>query len=299
MSDMKMPDFSDPKVLQGMLKQMRSGMGMPEMPVHPDASLPIGKVIDTVVTETGLDTKVRLYLPEGPGPFPVLFFMHGGGFILGNYEIDAAPAHRISHDAGYAVVSIDYALAPEHPWPAAVNEVYAVIRWAAQNAGRYHFNMDKAAVGGSSAGATLAAAACILAAKNKDITLRYAALVYPPLDLSIDPQEKAVPGSVLTPEISKLFDSLYLGDAANPKDPLVSPGLGDAACFPPVGIFSAEMDPLAKEQQVLANKLIDAKVETLYKKYPGQGHGFFEMGGSAYEDCVAIIVAQLKEIAAR
>lgn len=292
--DMSKIDFNDPVARINFVNAIRSMSAAQE---GMDA-IRVGSVTDVVVTETGLDTKLKIYLPDGDGPFPVLFYLHGGGFILGSYLGDEPRARYITVNADCAVVSVDYALAPEHPWPEAINEVYTVMKWTIDNAEKYKIDTSRIAVGGSSSGGNIAATMCIMAHEKKEFKISYATLIYPPLDLSIDPAKKFKPwmNHDLTPEMAEIFNRMYFREGGNPTNPLVSPTFANTDAFPATSIFSAEDDSLAEEQRAFADKLLDANVETFYKKYPGTKHGFLEMGGKASQDCLVLIAAQLKSV---
>ena len=292
-------DWNDPAVIQVLLHFLRTPKEARKP--HQDLNLPVGAVEDIVVLETGYDTKLRIYIPNGQGPFPALFFYHGGGFVLGTHLQDEPFCRRICRDAGVIVVSPDYVHAPEHPWPAAINELYEITKWCLKNAELYEIDPEKLAVGGSSAGGNYAAVQCVLAHERKEFAFQYAALVYPQLDFSIDPKDKQVPGNlVLSTEISRFFVQSYLGKERDRdlKNPVLSPAYANPEAFPTLSIFSAHFDSLAKEEQIFANKLIDAHVEVLYKRYLNTQHGFLELPGmeAASRDCKALIVTQLKHV---
>ncbi|MDR2610073.1 MAG: alpha/beta hydrolase [Clostridiales Family XIII bacterium] len=265
-----------------------------------ESLIPVHEVIEYTVAETGYDTPIRLFIPEGKGPFPVVFYQHGGGFVSGDYATDEPVCRKMCADANVIVVSIQYRLSPEYPYPAAVHEVYDVIKWVVANAESFHVDPTKIAVTGNSAGATLAASACVLAAKKKDFTISYASLIYPPLDMSSDPVVKCegMNKSILNSEIMEMFDELYIPDSAQRKEITASPIFASPDCFPRLSVFSAEYDPLSKEQWRFVQNFIAERKEILYKYYRDTDHGFLDDPEYIEKslDCQNIICAELKSV---
>jgi len=237
------------------------------------------------VPDTGYDTNGRIYYPDGEGPFPVLFYIHGGGFIGGFNLMDEPICRKICHDVGCAVISPNYQLAPENKWPTAINELYALLQYFSRNAMKFQLDMSRIAIGGSSAGGNLAAALCVKAHQTKAVNFRYLVLIYPALDLRLDNDDKvdsltdvvAMPPSGLGEMVK-----LYVPGGEDYKNPLISPIYAPAEAFPKTCIFCGRKDLLWKEGKAFADKLIDAGVEVLYKCYENAGHGFMELAGGEY-----------------
>ncbi|MFI1304713.1 alpha/beta hydrolase fold domain-containing protein [Streptomyces sioyaensis] len=221
---------------------------------------------------------VKLYWPEGEGPHPVLIWIHGGGWTVGSAAASDATARDLSRLAGYLVVSVDYRLAPEHPFPAAVEDVRAVATWVSSEIGVLGGDTTRMAVGGDSAGANLSA---VLANELPGI-FGLQALVYPATDLThpFPSYEENGEGLLLTKDALAWFQGHYLGEDADPRDPRVSPLYADAATLaaaPPALVITAGYDPLRDEGEAYAQRLREAGVTVEQVRYEGQIHGFFSM----------------------
>lgn len=232
---------------------------------------------------------VKLYWPEGEGPHPVLIWIHGGGWTLGSAAASDATARDLSRLAGYLVVSVDYRLAPEHPFPAAVEDVRAVAKWVSGQIGALGGDTTRMALGGDSAGGNLSA----VLANELPGTFAQQVLVYPATDLThpYPSYEENGEGLMLTKDALAWFQGHYLGDDVDPKDPRVSPLYADAATLagvPPTLVITAGYDPLRDEGEVYAQRLREAGVAVEQVRYEGQIHGFFSMPAAIPEAREAI-----------
>ncbi|WP_433462177.1 alpha/beta hydrolase [Spirillospora sp. CA-128828] len=221
---------------------------------------------------------VKLYWPDGEGPHPVLIWIHGGGWTLGSAAGSDATARDLCRRAGCLVVNVDYRLAPEHPFPAAVEDVTAVAKWASGEIGALGGDAAKIAVGGDSAGATLSA---VLACELPGV-FALQVLVYPATDLARPHPsvEENGEGLLLTKAAIDWFTGHYLSGGADPRDPRVSPLYADAstlATAPPALVITAEYDPLRDEGEAYADRLSEAGVAVEHVRYDGQIHAFFTM----------------------
>lgn len=231
--------------------------------------------------EVFLDTeagRVRTlwYGAEGPGTKPVFFDMHGGGFILMNAEADGQMNAQIHREAGCRVVSIDYSLAPEAPFPVAVNEVYAVVKEVASNAEKYGIDPQRMAIGGHSAGGNLATATCIQAARKREFGFVCQVLDYPPLDLATSPYEKPCPKGAIKPKEAATYDACYIAPE-QAKNPLVSPVYAspeELAALPPALVLLAGRDSLHVEGAKYAALMKAAGIEVELHDFPTEKHGF-------------------------
>ena len=174
-----------------------------------------------VDTESG---KVRTlwYGFENPETAPVFFDLHGGGFILGSADMDEAINLEFNRQVGCKIISIDYAKAPEFPYPVAVEQVYAVVKHVFENAETYAIDGRRMAIGGHSAGGNLSTVTCMKAKKEGAFQFVCQVLDYPPLDLATSPLEKPQPRGCIPPKMAMVFDACYV-DPAQAKDPHVSP----------------------------------------------------------------------------
>ena len=144
----------------------------------------VGSVADREIPGPGGEIPVRIYTPDSSGPHPVVVFFHGGGFLLGSVESHDAPCRILTNEAEAVVVSVDYRLAPEHPFPAPVEDAYAATEWAAANASEFGGDADRLAVAGDSAGGNLAAVVALAARDRDGPDIDYQTLLYPVVDFS-------------------------------------------------------------------------------------------------------------------
>lgn len=269
--------------------------------------LKVGSIMESYLETTERNTPLRVYSPEGSGPHPAVFYFHGGGFCLSSYADDEPMARQLAHEAGCSVISVDYCLAPEFPFPSAIEEAYSVIKTVVEQAAEYNIDQEKIAVAGNSAGANLAIALGILSAERQQFSIKALSAIYPPLDLTIDHQEKLTgkaEQSGLRAELIELLivDAYLEGDRSKLTNPLVSPLFTpDYRIFPTTLLVSAERCPFTPEHRVFFDKLKEAGVECLHKFYSGVDHGFMDMGGeeALQRDCKTLISAQLKSIFGR
>jgi acetyl esterase len=240
------------------------------------------------------DVPVRVYVPTGePGPRPVLVYFHGGGWVIGDLESHDATVRALAAASGVTVVAVDYRLAPEHPFPAAVDDCLAAVRWVADPATAAELGIDPArmAVGGDSAGGNLAAVAA-QQLRDTGPSLRFQLLVYPATDMhfshsSIDENAE---GYFLTKADMAWFRSHYCA-GEDWTDPRVSPLLAtDEAVrrVAPALVITAEYDPLRDEGEAYAARLAATGVDAKVSRYDSVIHGFFSMGDLVPEGKAAI-----------
>ncbi len=238
----------------------------------------------------GSDIGVRLYRPE-EGVLPVVVFYHGGGFVIGDLESHDRECRRIAQDANAVVVSVDYGLGPERPFPSATDDAWAGLTWTLTNAERLGLDASRVAVAGDSAGGNLAAVTA-QRARDEGINLCLQVLVYPAVDISEDtmdryPSRKKFDGVTLSQDLNEWFMSHYLGDEM-PDDVRLTPIRGELAGLAPALIITAACDPLRDEGEAYAKALDAAGVRTTYSDYPGQIHGFFNLGAFVPDGRVAV-----------
>ncbi len=244
--------------------------------------------------------RARLVVPRvGGGPLPVLAFFHGGGWCIGDLDTHDPALRQLAAEAGCAVLSVDYRLAPEHRFPAAVEDCFAAVRFLAQDGARLGLDPRRVAVGGDSAGGNLAAVAAILA-RDAGIALSGQVLIYPATDFSLDrpSHEDYAEGFLLTRESMAWFGGNYLAPADHRNwraSPILAP---DLARLPPAIVITGECDPLRDESRDYAAALRDAGNEAAFHLYPGMIHGFFTMGGAiaAADRAIAQSAALLKRV---
>jgi acetyl esterase/lipase len=238
---------------------------------------PVASVQDRVVPGPAGELPVRVYTPEGEPPFPIVVFFHGGGWVVGTLDTYDPLCRALAAAVPAVVVSVDYRLAPEHRWPAAVEDAYAATLWASRNAAGLGGAQHRLAVAGDSAGGNLAAVVALGARDRGGPKVAFQLLVYPVLDAAADTASyrEHAEGFHLTAAGMRWYWDHYLGpaDGAAPDaSPLRAAFLGG---LPPALVIGAEHDILRDEGEAYAARLRDARVAAAASRYPGVVHGFF------------------------
>lgn len=269
-----------PPLAEQTLEEVRSAYGHLAVEEGED----VASVTDHVVTD-GVhgDFGIRLYRPAGSNSgedLPLLIWYHGGGFAIGGLDTADATVRALANAARIVVASVDYHLAPEHPYPAAVDDAVIALDWSIAHASTLGIDPERIAVGGDSAGGNLAAVVCQLARAAGRPSIALQLLVYPVTDLVGEYPSMAENGTgkLLTAELMDWFIEQYLGgrDASNPR---VSPlRASDLSGLPRALVITAELDPLRDQGEAYAEALSAAGVPTDLVRYDGQIHGFFNLG---------------------
>lgn len=237
------------------------------------------EVSDRAIPGPAGNLDVRIYRPghPGPGPRPLIVYLHGGGFVFGEPRMGDWLCSNVAVRVGAVVVSVDYRLAPRHRFPAAVEDSYSTLQWAAENAGSLGAD-GPIAVMGESAGANLSAVMCLLARDRGGPAISHQALIYPPTDMTGLPPATATSPFLSAPEM-RAYRTHYLGDA-DASDPRVSPLLAaDHGKLPPALIQVGEHDPLREDGVRYAAALRAAGVPARLTEYVGMPHGFLNFPG--------------------
>ena len=287
-----------PQEARAGFEQMTVGMRSPEM------LTPVASTRDITIPGPGGPLKARIYRPETPtsGALPTVVFIHCGGFVLGSVETHENQARGICRSTGSVVLSVDYRLAPETPWPGPVEDSYAALRWAADNLAELGGDPARLAVAGDSAGGNLAAVVALLA-RDEGPELCAQMLIYPVVDFDEDAEYPSrvdnASGYFLTAEDMVWFRGLYTPEGTDHTDPRLSPlHAASLAGLPPTVILTAEFDPLRDEGEAYAKALGEAGVEVHLHRANGLIHGFFDLGAlsAAAAEAVKIGCAELDEI---
>jgi acetyl esterase/lipase len=238
---------------------------------------------------------VRIYTPTGSGPFPALVYFHGGGWVVCDLDTHDAVCRSLTNAAGCIVVSVDYRLAPEHKFPAAVEDCYAAMQWVMHNAQLINADPKRIAVGGDSAGGNLAAVVSQMARDRREQAPVFQLLIYPVTDYyapGTPSYKQNADGYFLTLEDMIWFWNHYLkgeAEAANPYAcPLRAPSLAN---LPPALVITAEFDPLRDEGEAYAERLVESGVAAELVRYDGMIHGFFSMAGIVDQGRKALALA--------
>ncbi|MGY6502573.1 MAG: alpha/beta hydrolase [Acidimicrobiales bacterium] len=249
------------------------------LPAGPDVA-----TVDRTIPGPVGDLGVRIYTPPGDGPFGVLVFFHGGGWTIGSLATHDHPCRTLCHEAGVVVVAVDYRLAPEHPFPAPLDDAWVATRWVAEHADELGVDPTRLAVGGDSAGGNLAAVVALMAREAGGPDVAFQLLVYPSVDLRPDSVDRYpslrenAEGYVLTLDTMEFFMGNYLPDRSVADQWQVSPILAPShAGLPPALVITAEMDPLRDEGAAYAVALADAGVSVTHSLYDGTVHTMFQL----------------------
>ena len=231
----------------------------------------------------GQALRVRAYTPRdaGDGALPLLVWLHGGGWVTGDLDSHDATCRALANAAGCKIIAVDYRLAPEHKFPAGLEDCYAAVGWFAAHADELGIHPRRIAIAGDSAGGNLAAAVALMARDRGGPAIAFQLLVYPVTHHAFDTPSYREYGNgyLLTEEGMRWNWNHYLPDAAAGLDPLASPLLApDLRGLPPALVVVAECDPLCDESEAYAKRLADAGVPVECRRYDGMLHAFFTLG---------------------
>jgi acetyl esterase len=247
---------------------------------RPELSEPVARVEDRRIPGPHGEIPVRIYWPEGAGPFPVLVYFHGGGWVICDLDSHDGVCRSLTRRAGCLTASIDYRLAPEHKFPVPAEDCYAATRWVAANVGGLGGDPSRLAVGGDSAGGNLAAVVAQMARDRGGPPLAFQLLVYPVTnhDFETVSYRDNADGYMLTRAAMGWYWSHYLSDPTDGRQPYASPlQASDLGGLPPALVITAEFDPLRDEGEAYGSRLRDAGVAATVHRYDGMIHGFFSM----------------------
>jgi acetyl esterase/lipase len=228
---------------------------------------------------------LRLYTPAGTVSgriLPGLTYFHGGGLVAGSLDTHDPICRSLANASGCRVVSVDYRLGPENRFPAAVEDGYAAAAWVASHASDFELDPERLGVCGDSAGATLAAVVCQIAARSRQVSFALQLLLCPIMDFAAesDSRRTLAQGYLVDRETLEHDLRHYLSPDADPADPRISPlRAADLASMPPTIIHTAEFDPLRDEGRAYADRLEALGVRTIYRCHPGMIHLFYGMRG--------------------
>jgi acetyl esterase len=241
----------------------------------------VAKVEDRKIPGPDGDVPVRIYTPEGNGPFPILAWYHGGGWVIGDLDSADGSARNLCVGGKCVVVSVDYRLAPETKFPGPAEDCWSATVWAVENAASINSDPTRLAVGGDSAGGNLAAAMCLMAADRGGPEIALQLLVYPVTDVNFSTvsYDENADGYSLTKAGMEWYWEHYLSSAGDASNPYAAPLQAKSlAGQPPALVITGEYDPLRDEGEAYAKRLQEAGVEATSTRYDGVIHGFFNMG---------------------
>lgn len=249
-----------------------------EMFPDPEQPEPVGDIMELSITDD--DIPIRVYIPEGEGPYPTLVYYHGGGWVIGDLDTHDETCRVLTNEADCMVISVDYRLAPEHKFPTPMEDCYAALEWAADNAETMQIDMDHLFVGGDSAGGNLAAAVALYARDNDGPSIAHQMLIYPVTDRNFETpsyKENGEGGMISEADMRWFWDH-YLESDIDGKNPYASPLQAKSLDgLPPATIITCGLDPLRDEGSAYAQQLRDAGVPVTHHNYDDCIHGIAQM----------------------
>lgn len=246
--------------------------------------VPIGKIEDRKIPGPAGEIPIRIYTPVAAGatPLPCLVFYHGGGFVIGDLETHDGACRALCNASGCLLIAVDYRLAPEHVFPAAVEDSFAALQWVAEHAAGLGVDPNRIAVGGDSAGGNLSAVVSQLARDNDGPAVAFQLLIYPATDADVDTPSKKenAEGYFLEQKTMDFFYGNYVPTGTDRTDPRLAPmQTADLSGLPPAYIVTAQFDPLRDEGRMYGEKMRAAGVPVEIVNYETMIHGFLTMGG--------------------
>jgi acetyl esterase len=275
-----LPDLADlpPEPCRGLYRQILAAADVP----------PADVAVADRCTEGANPVALRVYTPRsgaGSAGHAVIVYYHGGGYVLGDLDGYDNVCRQLCSDSGAIVVSVNYRLAPEHPFPAAVDDAWHALRWVADQAGVLGGDASRLAVAGDSAGAVLASVVCLMARDAKGPRVAFQALLYPPAagghgGADYPSRQQHAAGPTLTLRTMEYFSKHYFGPTGLAPDfrggPLLASNLTG---LPPALLLVAGHDPLRDEALAYGNAMLEAGTPTTIVEFPGLAHGFISMAG--------------------
>ena len=231
----------------------------------------------TINGPDGTSLPIRIYVPLGSAPRGVCLYFHGGGWVLNNLDTHDDLVRRLAAQSGSVFVNVDYRLAPEHKFPAAIEDAFAALCWVHDHAAEFGGDPERIAVSGDSAGGNLAAVLCLMSRDRGGPAIAFQALIYPITDCDFErpSYRDNSEGYFLTRHEMIWFWNQYVSSPEQMRDPYASPLLAPSLSgLPPAAILTAEYDPLRDEGEAYAQALQDAGVEVKLHRYDGMIHAF-------------------------
>ncbi|WP_223587951.1 alpha/beta hydrolase [Neobacillus bataviensis] len=270
--------FSQMPALQSLDAQTVREMFALAPPVEVELA-PLAKVEDRMIpVADDAEIKVRIYTPEGQGPFSLFVYYHGGGWVIGDLETADASCRMLANRTGRVVVSVDYRLAPEFKFPVPVEDSYAALKWVSENDATLNGNASNLVVGGDSAGGNLSAVVSLLAKEQNGPKIAAQVLIYPVTALGYDTKsyQEFENGFGLDRDLMIWFGNYYINSEEDTKNKYVAPLLAeDLTNLPPAYVLTAENDVLRDEGLAYAERLKQAGVRVETTIEAGLVHGYF------------------------
>jgi len=245
---------------------------------------PIFSVEHRVISGPNSYLPIRIYRPSDEPNLPVMLYIHGGGWVIGNMDGFEPTVRSLSNKGNFVVIQVQYQKAPEHPFPTPFNDCYATLEWIVKNASMLKIDPRKIGVGGDSAGGNLAAAVALKARDTGLVNLAFQMLVYPCTghDSELPTAKSNAEGFGLTSKVMRWFESQYAPTESELTNPYAFPAYAkDHSNLAPAIVVTAEFDPLADDGRLYASTLEKAGVRTIFREFEGAIHGFNALAGVA------------------
>ncbi len=271
---------SNPAEIRGATVEQRRA-GFKSLMNFAGPEIPIYRAEDRIISGPGGDLRIRLYSPSDAALLPGLVYFHGGGLVAGTLDTHDPVARELARAGGVRVISVDYRLAPEHRFPAALDDARSAVQYISEHPEAFGIDPQRLGVCGDSAGGTLAAATCQTLARDRRPALALQLLICPILDYSAStPSRREMSSGFLIDQATLDHDlKYYLPSGADPANPLISPLRCDQLSgMPPTLIHTAEFDPLRDEGRNYFERLTQARNEVSYTCHPGMIHLFYALG---------------------
>ena len=241
---------------------------------------PVGNVRNTTVPGPAGAIPVRIYTPQGDGPFPVIFYIHGGGWVIATMDTYDSSPRAMVNLTNAVVVSVEYRKAPEHKFPAAHEDCYAALQYVMKNAAKMKGDPGRVAVMGESAGGNMATAICMMARDRKGMMPLYEVLIYPVANNNFNTPSylKNAKAKPLNKPMMQWFFRNTVNSPSDANNPYLSVLKGNVKRLPPATVITDAIDPLMSEGKAYADKLRKAGIAVRYRNYEGVTHEFFGMG---------------------
>jgi len=229
---------------------------------------------------------------------PLLINIHGGGFVMGSPEMDDPYMMNVAENSNVKILNIEYSLAPDEPFPKALDECYSVVEYAMEHHAELKIDKKNIALCGHSAGGNLCAGICLMNSERKNLDIKCAILDYPPLDIYTDASLKPTGKRTLPVKLCRIFDASYCIDKDERKNPLISPVYADISqlkAFPPTFIITAGKDSLCAEGEKFRDMLIEAGADVKHRRFKDANHGFTVQGGLDSDEAWQMMIEFLKD----
>lgn len=279
--NLKLDRIINPKSIKGKsIKELREYLNK-QSTRWSKPPIPFSNIKNITIDINSEKIPVRIYTPEGDGNFPIIIYSHGGFWIGGNLDTHDSVCRKLSKNSKAIVISVDYRLAPENPFPAGLNDVYNVLQWTYKNAESINGDKNHIAVAGDSAGGNLSAAVSLMARDKNGPHIDCQVLIYPStniLELNSNSWSYLIADFNISKEDMEQYISLYVPKKEDRKSPYASPLLAsDFNKLPNTLIITAEIDPLRDEGEAYGNKLKNSGIQVESTRYNGVTHGFITM----------------------